>query len=788
MDAAPEAFAGMLAHRPLPTRSGNRYTPSGTSGSCPSPSRVHPGDRHPQISRQSDVFSSTPRARTAPPVTINPGTSLTARKTPRKPTAAAVASRANRASSTACSRRAGHRLAPRARTPGSLAPASLNRFQSARCSSPSSGAADVAPGRARINHGVPRDIAREPSPSSNVATRSSPSCRSQRDDLGFGAPLRLVRRDGHLALEIYNYLGPETVFWDMDRESRFFQGKPRAGFYAEVAPRSAWPDGAAFARAVASGNLRDNAEPPVTAYQDNTERRWTVEYARDGETVGIEIDLIAWSLKRRWNADGDLGWPMLESPVARQTETGRVEVAGAVLACGKAPAWLFAAPEQDLYIAGYHGEPAPLTFRRPGRVLASMGTGVLTWQWQTDRRRAACQHAPRHAHTSSPSGKQRRDRRPPSVIGSRAVRRTNASRNQPRRVAPAPARHSTAAWLELSVTTYSPQAAIFTPQLSTVTAGRFGSRPSHTPPRHSRDVPPHTRHNQPTIPTVQPHTQPHPRTPASGGTSRQSPPVRPSSPTGATDKPPRACPCITLGPTRDVPPHTPHVTHNTNDNTTLNPTHKSQQAGTRPRVGPLRATCIGFKGEYLLLAFSTHAPAPVPRDSAPGGFVCLEQRQPTAATTTPHERLNSQKARHPACSENTQAGRPCHIPLKVRSKTKVKRAKNVAQPSRLCTGCEATGFSSLTGGPTRHERLYPPFHHPYVNCQLPQACHGQARKGLPVPVTPQGPTRPPQSRLRRLPQPGQARAPAVVRKGGCLMRGTPVSLRGVQGSQRAPVP
>lgn len=389
MDAAPEAFAGMLAHRPLPYAVWESVYPERNIGIM---SYLHPaftlGTATREISRQSDVFLvHATRADGAPPVTIQ------SRYLIDSPEDAPETDRRRRGVEGEQGKFYGVQqgaqaiglYAPRTlEHPGSLAPASLNRFQSAKVliAFIGRGPDDRAWAGEDTITKFPRDL----DPGTVAVVECGEALVAilplSRDDLGFGAPLRLVRRDGHLALEIYNYLGPETVFWDMDRESRFFQGKPRAGFYAEVAPSSAWPDGAAFARAVASGNLRDDAEPPVTAYQDNTERRWTVEYARDGETVGIEIDLIAWSLKRRWYADGDLGWPMLESPIARQTGTGRVEVAGAVLACGKAPAWLFAAPEQDLYIAGYHGEPAPLTLQTPrGAVsLASMGTGVLTWQ------------------------------------------------------------------------------------------------------------------------------------------------------------------------------------------------------------------------------------------------------------------------------------------------------------------------------------------------------------------------------------------------------------------------
>lgn len=203
-------------------------------------------------------------------------------------------------------------------------------------------------------------------------------------DLGHDAPIRLIEAGDELVLEMYNYLGPEKVFWDMERNSRFFRGEPQCGFYAELAERSACPDGAAFAAAVASGTLKDEVEAPFTTYLDlmTGQRRWTVEYVRDGSTIGLAVDLMNWELLRRWTQNGDLGWPMLESPVARQNADGRVEVSGAVLTCGPHPAWLYAHPEARLWVAGYEGEPAPLELRVPdGTVhISRMGTGLVVWE------------------------------------------------------------------------------------------------------------------------------------------------------------------------------------------------------------------------------------------------------------------------------------------------------------------------------------------------------------------------------------------------------------------------
>ena len=200
-------------------------------------------------------------------------------------------------------------------------------------------------------------------------------------DLGRDAPIRLVEMQGDLVLEIYNYLGAEKRFWEMNWPGAFYQGTTQCGAYLEVAERTDYADGRAFARAVAAGKLGDVTAAPFV-YAGEGERLWTVEYARDGQSLGIEVDLMAWSLKRRWTQNGELGWPMLESPVARETQSGRVAVGEAILTCGDGAAWLFACPEARRWVAAYHGlDAAPLTLTVPdGAVeIEAMGTGTLVW-------------------------------------------------------------------------------------------------------------------------------------------------------------------------------------------------------------------------------------------------------------------------------------------------------------------------------------------------------------------------------------------------------------------------
>jgi hypothetical protein len=201
-------------------------------------------------------------------------------------------------------------------------------------------------------------------------------------DLGRNAPVHLIERDGHLCLEIYNYKGSDKTFWEQAHPGSFYQGQPQCGFYAEVAEKSEWPNPTDFANAVASGTLTDEADPRVT-YDEGVERSWSVEYTRDDQTVGIEIELMEWQLKRRWTQDGDLGTPMLDSPIAKQSRSGHIQIGDTTLTCGEHPAWLFSCPDTNTYVAAYHGpDPAALTLSVPnGKVeIPSLTSGLIIWQ------------------------------------------------------------------------------------------------------------------------------------------------------------------------------------------------------------------------------------------------------------------------------------------------------------------------------------------------------------------------------------------------------------------------
>ena len=214
-----------------------------------------------------------------------------------------------------------------------------------------------------------------------------------RTDIGRDAPLRLREIQGDLVLEVYNYLGQEKPFWEMSWPGAFYQGKPQCGFYFEMAERDVYPDGRTFGRVVASGELIDQAQAPFV-YDGTHPRPWTVSYARDGQELGIEVDLMEWKLRRRWTQNGELGFPMLESAVARQSRSGEIRLGGAVLqwhalagAPGGgsqelAPAWLFACPESGRWAAGYTGsQPVALSLALPGGQVEvqAMAVGTVVW-------------------------------------------------------------------------------------------------------------------------------------------------------------------------------------------------------------------------------------------------------------------------------------------------------------------------------------------------------------------------------------------------------------------------
>lgn len=168
-------------------------------------------------------------------------------------------------------------------------------------------------------------------------------------------PIRLLEKEGDLVLEIHNYKGPDKRFWELRSPGFFFQGHPICALYVEVASRAEYADGRAFAQTIRAGTVDESLAAPFTA-ADGGERRYTASYRRDGESLGLTVDVMGWKLLRRWADDEDLDFPMLEAPSARQNATGRVVVGDAELLCAAQPAWLWASPQGGALGGGLSGQ------------------------------------------------------------------------------------------------------------------------------------------------------------------------------------------------------------------------------------------------------------------------------------------------------------------------------------------------------------------------------------------------------------------------------------------------
>ncbi len=203
-----------------------------------------------------------------------------------------------------------------------------------------------------------------------------------RTDIGRNAPMRLVERAGDLVLDIYNYLGTEKSFWEMRADGPFFQGHPKNGVYVEVAERNNYADAAVFSRVVASGVVVDRSDNPFVS-DGSSKRLWTIEYGRDDEKVGIEVDLMNWTITRRWTDAGDLGYPMLDSPFATQSQSGAIHLAHAEVEASGGPVWMVALAHTQEWIVGYHGpNPISITLILPGGKVhvPQISAGTIHWQ------------------------------------------------------------------------------------------------------------------------------------------------------------------------------------------------------------------------------------------------------------------------------------------------------------------------------------------------------------------------------------------------------------------------
>ena len=202
-------------------------------------------------------------------------------------------------------------------------------------------------------------------------------------NLGSEAPIRIVKREQNVVLELYNYQGPTKTFWELARPGAFYQGRTRCGFYAEVAEKSDYSSCADFAAVVTRGLLIENFDDPIT-YNGENERLWAVEYRRDNETLGIELDMMQFEIKRMWTHDTSDMLPMLDSPIATQALDGDVKINDSILKCeGEGTRWLVSLPDEHTWIAAFHGPgPSSLILEIPeGRVeIDKLTRGLITWE------------------------------------------------------------------------------------------------------------------------------------------------------------------------------------------------------------------------------------------------------------------------------------------------------------------------------------------------------------------------------------------------------------------------
>ncbi len=161
------------------------------------------------------------------------------------------------------------------------------------------------------------------------------------DDLGHDAPIEL-RVDGDLlTLDVYNYLGPPTTFWEYrSLAGAFFKRNVRNAVIVEVAERTDFENVAAFRRHVAAARVSDRTDASHVR---------EISYASDGGSVSLRYDLremrpvarvfdgvpYVAPMSRAGAVDGGgLQW--------MQSRESLVDLAGATLTADAGPKWLAA--------------------------------------------------------------------------------------------------------------------------------------------------------------------------------------------------------------------------------------------------------------------------------------------------------------------------------------------------------------------------------------------------------------------------------------------------------------
>ena len=99
--------------------------------------------------------------------------------------------------------------------------------------------------------------------------------------------------------------------------------------------------------------------------------------------LGIELDLVAGELIRRFTEQGDMDLPKLRSSVALHSDISPIEIGDSRLDFGSGDAWLLSLPELELWVAGIHGDKpsdVTLTTERGRRNFQGMTSGLIVWR------------------------------------------------------------------------------------------------------------------------------------------------------------------------------------------------------------------------------------------------------------------------------------------------------------------------------------------------------------------------------------------------------------------------
>ena len=142
-------------------------------------------------------------------------------------------------------------------------------------------------------------------------------------DIGRGAPMRLRELGEDLVLELYNYRGATKSFWEAGTTGGFYQGRPQLGFYTEIADGVAFDSPESFSASVASGKFLDECEAGSTSKR---QRQWKLGYQRGETDLELTVDLMGWQILSRRDSSREIGWPLLDSAIARSSRNGEVIV------------------------------------------------------------------------------------------------------------------------------------------------------------------------------------------------------------------------------------------------------------------------------------------------------------------------------------------------------------------------------------------------------------------------------------------------------------------------------